>query len=171
MLIWPSAGNRWLIQAYKEIMARNSLLPQRAAVRRAVGFLADPSFGQCTTHHSELQEALPHHPAQAMFSRWAGCWGRGTSFSTGHTKSSFICHLTQSTEMDSFWGTWIVTKFHLFPLICACTLSARQAVRDFSYRFSFFLGGRATLPALQRSVLTPPVLVPYIPFKPWLYGI
>ena len=71
-----------------------------------------------------------------MFSRWPG--GRSR-------KSSFVCHLIRDTEMDTFWRTRIVTQFHLFPLICTCTLSAGQAERDFWLRSS--PGGRATLPS------------------------
>lgn len=121
-------------------MARIGLLPRRAAVGRPVGFPAEPGFGQCNR---------PGRAAGGIAQRCsAGCWGRGTAFPAGR---SSICHLTEGTEM----GDPNYHKISSYPIGLHLQSFCKAGwKRLLLYRLSFFLGGRATLPALQRRVPT-----------------
>lgn len=77
VLIWPSVGNWSWIQACKEIMARNSLLPHRAAGRKAVGFQLSLASGSAL-----------------LTSAWAVLSWAAFGGPNGHKISSFPTDLT-----------------------------------------------------------------------------
>lgn len=79
----------------------------------------------------------------------AGGRSRGALLCWVHKKQSFICHLTQGTEIDGLWGTRTVTKFHLFPLNCTWALSPGQVVGDLLVKVQLLPGRQSRPPSCR----------------------